>query len=82
MLILFQCIRRRPKQQNDLQAGKRTSKLFQITTLSTFSILSSCGFRKEYSAQYCLLGLTEKFKEAVDNGNECEALLKDLSKVF
>ena len=48
------------------------------TTLSS----SQCGLRKGYSAQHCLLVIIEKFKEAVDNGNEFGALLADLSKVF
>ena len=43
---------------------------------------SQCGFQKGYSAQHCLLVMIEKFKEAIDRGNEFGALLTDLSKVF
>ena len=43
---------------------------------------SQCGFRKGYSAQHCLLVMIEKFKEAIDRGNEFGALLTDLSKAF
>ena len=45
-----------------------------------------CGFRKGFSAQHCLLVMIEKFKEAIDRGNELGnefgALLTDLSKAF
>ena len=34
-----------------------------------------CGFRKEYSAQHCLLVMIKKFKEAIDRGNEFGALV-------
>ena len=43
---------------------------------------SQCGFRKGYSAQYCLIVMTEKFKEAIDRGDKFGALLNYLSKVF
>ena len=43
---------------------------------------SQYGFRKGYSAQHCLLVMIEKFKEAIDRGNEFGALLTDLSKAF
>ena len=43
---------------------------------------SQCGFRKGYSAQHCLLAMTEKWKTAVDNGGVFAALLTDLSKAF
>ena len=43
---------------------------------------SQCGFRKGYSAQYCLLVMIKKFKEAIDRGYEFGALLTDLSKAF
>ena len=39
------------------------------------------GFEKD-SAEHCLLVITEKFKEAVDNGNEFGARLTDLLKVL
>ena len=38
---------------------------------------SQCGFRKGYGAQQCLLFMIEKFKEAIDIGNEFGALLTD-----
>ena len=41
-----------------------------------------CGFRKEHSAQHCLLALTEKWKQSVDHGKAFGALLTDLSKAF
>ena len=41
---------------------------------------SQRSFRKGYSVQHCLLVITEKFKEAIDRGNEFGALLTDLSK--
>ena len=43
---------------------------------------SQCGFRKGYSSQSCLLAMLENFKKAADDGNECGALLTDLSKAF
>ena len=43
---------------------------------------SQCDFRKEYSAQHCLLVMIEKFKKAIETGNEFGALLTDLSKAF
>ena len=41
-----------------------------------------CSFRKGYSAQHCLLVMTEKWKKVVDNGGAFGALLTDLSKAF
>ena len=38
--------------------------------------------RKKQSTQHCLLVMLEKFKESVDKGNEFDALLTNLSKVF
>ena len=43
---------------------------------------SQCGFRKGYSAQYCLLVMIEKFEEAIDRVYEFGAFLTDLSKAF
>ena len=43
---------------------------------------TQCGFQEEFSAEYCLLVMIEKFKEAIDRGNEFGALLTDLSKAF
>ena len=52
--------------------------------ISTFfeDILSKyqCGFRKEHSAQHCLLALIEKWKQSVDHGKAFGASLTDLSK--
>ena len=53
------------------------SKYFE-TRFSKFQ----CGFRKDYSAQHCLLAMIEKWKTAVDNGGVFAALLTDLSKAF
>ena len=41
-----------------------------------------CGFRKDYSAQHCLLAMIEKWQTAVDNGGVFAALLTDRSKAF
>ena len=41
-----------------------------------------CGFRKGYSAQYCLIKMLEKWKSALDNKKNTGALLTDLSKAF
>ena len=53
------------------------SKYFE-TRFSKFQ----CDFRKCYSAQHCLLAMTEKWKTTVDNGGVFAALLTDLSKAF
>ena len=39
-------------------------------------------YRKGYSAQHCLLAISEKLKKIVDNGHVFGALLTDLSKAF
>ena len=41
-----------------------------------------CGFRKNHSAQNCLVYMLEKFKEALDKKKNFGALLTDLSKAF
>ena len=43
---------------------------------------NQCGFRKGFSSQYCLLVMLEKFKEAIDRGNQFGAPLTDFSKAF
>ena len=43
---------------------------------------NQCGFRKGFSSQYCILVMLEKFKEAIDRGNQFGAFLTDLSKAF
>ena len=43
---------------------------------------NQCGFRKGFSSKYRLLVMLEKFKEAIDRGNQFGALLTDLSKAF
>ena len=43
---------------------------------------SQCDFRKAHNVQHCLLVMFEKFKEAIDRGNEFGALLTNLSKTF
>ena len=43
---------------------------------------SQYSFRKGYGVQHCLLAMIEKFKEAIDRGNEFGARLTDLSKTF
>ena len=65
------------------------SKVFEkciYNQLSIFfeKVLSKyqCGFRKDFSAQHCLLKLLEQWKESVDQGLVFGALLTDLSKAF
>ena len=41
-----------------------------------------CDFRKGFSTQNCLLYMTEKWKESLDQGSCYGALLIDLSKAF
>ena len=41
-----------------------------------------CGFRRGYSAQYCLLAILEKSKSAFDKGKSFGALLINLSQAF
>ena len=41
-----------------------------------------CGYRKDYNAQYALLVMIERWKEAWDNGKIAAGLLMDLSKAF
>ena len=41
-----------------------------------------CGFRKEHSAQHCLLEMIEKWNKCLDKKGTCGALLTDLSKIF
>ena len=41
-----------------------------------------CGFRKGYSAQYCLIVMLEKWRKAMDMQSSAGALLSDLSKAF
>lgn len=40
------------------------------------------GFPKDYSAQCCLLGMTEKWKKVVNDDDVFGAPLTDLSKAF
>ena len=41
-----------------------------------------CGFRKGYSAEYCLMAMLEKRKKGLDRANIVGALLTELSKAF
>ena len=41
-----------------------------------------CGFRKGFSAQYCLIVLIEKWRASIDNKCSAGVLLTDLSKAF
>ena len=41
-----------------------------------------CDFCKDYSAQYCLLAMIEKWTEIEDDGGVLGALLTDLSEAF
>ena len=41
-----------------------------------------CGFRKGYNTQHPLIRLIEKFRSALDNGEDIALLLMDLSKAY
>ena len=41
-----------------------------------------CGFRKGFNAENCLLVMIEKWRQCLDQGGVCSALLTDLSKAF
>ena len=43
---------------------------------------NQCGFGKGFSSQCCQLVTLEKFKQAIDGGNQFGSLLTDLSKAF
>ena len=65
------------------------SKIFERLLLKQINnfmdpILSvyQCGFRKNMSAQNCLLYMVEKWKRCLDNKGSCGVLLTDLSKAF
>ena len=45
-------------------------------------ILSKCGFRKEFSTEYCLITMIEKLPKNIDNGGASANYLIDLSKGF
>ena len=44
--------------------------------------MHQCGFRKNISAQNCLLVMLEKWRACLDNKGSCGVLLTDLSKAF
>ena len=56
---------------------KQMSEYFE-----SFLLKYQCGFRKEFSAQHCLLSMLEEWKSAIDNRKMFGALLTDLSKAF
>ena len=56
---------------------KRMSEYFQ-----SFLSKYQCGCRKGYSAQHCLLSMSQKWKSAIDNRKMFGALLTDLSRAF
>ena len=41
-----------------------------------------CGFRKDFSAEQCLIHMIEKWRIYLDTGGHGSALLTDLSKAF
>ena len=41
-----------------------------------------CGFRKGFNAENFLLVMIEKWRQCLDQGGVCSALLTDLSKAF
>ena len=52
------------------------------TYFSNFLPHYQFGFCKGYSAQHCLLAMTEKMKEAGDSNKVCAVVLTDPSKAF
>ena len=50
--------------------------------IEPFLSIFQCGFRKNFSAQNCILLLIEKWKKCLDNKGACGVLLTDLSKAF
>ena len=61
----------------DACIDRQISEYFE-TVLSKFK----CGFRKRYSFQDCLLAMVENYIKLLDQGNEYDALLTDVSKAF
>ena len=43
---------------------------------------NQCGFRKNFSAQHCMVVLLEKWRAAMDKKNHAGMILTDLSKAF
>ena len=93
MRMLFQWIRKNPKPTKQttgqLVIISNFSKLYENLMYKQLylhfeTVLSSnqCGLRKGYSAQHRRSVMIGKLKEAVDNGNEFDALLADPSKAF
>ena len=58
--------------------------LFHQMNTHVENILSihQCGFRKNFSAQYCLIVMLENWKKCVDKKGSSGILLTDLSKAF
>ena len=50
--------------------------------INTYLNSGICGFREAFSAQYCLITMTEKIKNVLDKGGIGGALLTELSKAF
>ena len=50
--------------------------------IEPFLSIFQCGFRKNFSAQNCILLLIEKWKKCLDKKGVCRVRLTDLSKVF
>ena len=53
-----------------------------VTSAFPFSFFCCCGFRQRFSAQYCLISITEQWKKVTDKGKTFPALLTDSSKAF
>ena len=54
-----------------------------MTYTKEYKLLSYlCGFRNDYSTQYCLMVMLERFRKALENKNKFGALLTDLPKAF
>ena len=50
--------------------------------MNTYLNSGLCGFREGFSAQHCLITMTEKIKNVLDKGGIVGALLTDISKAF
>lgn len=57
---------------------RKQQTLFMVEFISK----NHCGSRKGYSAQYCLLAMLEKWKQAFNSAQAFGALLTGLSKAF
>ena len=50
--------------------------------VNTFLSPFLCGYRKDFSVEYALVYMVEKWKKALDRGGVAGGVLMDLSKAF